>query len=168
MENTIKEWLRYAKDRDEGGRNGHRSRRKEGGGGDSGRGNGALGEGSDGKWQRKKPTYERRAGQKIEEVAKQSMDRAAKETYKLEMRDAAHEEMTAATVEMGEVIDDLGVGLMPDASPSLRSRIATFPHEPDSPNTDNQDQSADSDMNRERVIPYSNFRPLLHLLLAHH
>ena len=49
MENTIKEWLRYAKDRDGGGRNGQR--RKEGGGGDSGRGNGDLGEGSDGKWQ---------------------------------------------------------------------------------------------------------------------
>ena len=32
MENTIKEWLRYAKDRDGGGRNG--KRRKEGGGGD--------------------------------------------------------------------------------------------------------------------------------------
>ncbi|XP_056014828.1 uncharacterized protein LOC130052810 [Ostrea edulis] len=58
--------------------------------------------------------------------------------------------MTEATAQMRTIIDDLGVGLMPDASPTLRSKTATFPHEPDSSNTDIQDQIADSELNRER------------------
>ena len=45
MENTIKEWLRYAKDRDGGGKNGQR--RKEGEEETRERERGDLGEGSD-------------------------------------------------------------------------------------------------------------------------
>lgn len=35
-----------------------------------------------------------------------------------------------ATGQMGDIIDDLGVGIMPDASPSLSTRIATVPLKP--------------------------------------
>lgn len=35
-------------------------------------------------------------------------------------RDVAHKEMMEAAGQMGDIIDDLGVGIIPDASPSLR------------------------------------------------
>lgn len=89
-------------------------------------------------------SMERRAGQKIEEVAKRSMELAATETYKLEMENVAHEEMMEATGQMGGIIDNLGAGIMPDASPSLSTRIATVPLKPEvfnSPTEQNADNT---------------------------
>lgn len=103
---------------------------------------------------------ERRAGQKIEEVAKRSMELAATETYKLEMENVAHEEMMGATGQMGSIIDDFGVGIMPDASPSLRTRIATVPLKPEVFNSPTKQNAVNTLYNFQSAAASSACTPL--------
>ncbi|XP_033759590.1 uncharacterized protein LOC117341838 [Pecten maximus] len=66
---------------------------------------------------------EKRAGDFVESVAKSSTEIAAKNSFQLEMEDIGYEESAEAQKAMGEEIDDLGISLLDDASPSIQKLL---------------------------------------------
>ncbi|XP_052777814.1 uncharacterized protein LOC128215134 [Mya arenaria] len=66
---------------------------------------------------------ERRAGSYVENVAAKSTRKAANEAFVSEMKDVAEEESATAMKTMDNYVEYLGVGLLPDSSPSTRTRI---------------------------------------------
>uniref|UniRef100_A0A8W8HR21 Uncharacterized protein n=1 Tax=Magallana gigas TaxID=29159 RepID=A0A8W8HR21_MAGGI len=69
------------------------------------------------------------------------------------MENVAHEEMMEATGHMGSIIDDLGVGIMPDASPSLSKRIATVPLKPEVFNSPTEQNAVKGYFRHQKKIP---------------
>ncbi|XP_060572015.1 uncharacterized protein LOC132730175 [Ruditapes philippinarum] len=66
---------------------------------------------------------EKRAGEVIECLAEESTSTAAKEVYRKEMEDIAHQESVEALTVMKDIIEDLGVCPLPDSSPSVRLHL---------------------------------------------
>lgn len=61
---------------------------------------------------------------------------------------------------MGSIIDDLGVGIIPDASPSLRTRIATVPLKPEVFNSPTEQNAVNTLYNFQSAAASSACTPL--------
>ncbi|WAR11343.1 hypothetical protein MAR_025523, partial [Mya arenaria] len=73
---------------------------------------------------------DRRAGSYVENVPAKSTRKAANEAFVSEMKDVAEEESATAMNTMDNYVEYLGVGLLPDSSPSTRrTHQHIFPRE---------------------------------------